>query len=141
MYGDTSVIRGLARAMRERADEIRTDADALAAGAEGVPWTGLAAEAMRWAARDHAARVRDCADAHDAAADALDRHAREVDHVKDVIAGIEHGAMHLLHSAASGVGGLVGHLVPDGVDDWAAHLDPPPSGSLAWLDVHVPGVT
>jgi hypothetical protein len=31
MYGDTSAIRGLARAMRERADEIRAQGDALAA--------------------------------------------------------------------------------------------------------------
>jgi uncharacterized protein YukE len=141
MYGDTSAIRGLARTMRERADSIRAEADALAAHAERVPWTGLAAEAMRWAAHDHTARVRACAAAHDAAADALDHHARQVDHVKQVIADIEHGAMHLLHSAASGVTGAVDAVgdLATGADHWVASFDPPPSGSVAWLDVHLPG--
>lgn len=78
MYGDTSVIRGLARGMRERAGDIRAEADELAGRAEAVPWTGLAADAMRRLARDHATRLRSSADAHDTAADALDRHAREV---------------------------------------------------------------
>ena len=143
MYGDTSVIRGLARAMRERAAEIRAEADALAARAEGVPWTGRAAEAMRWAARDHTGRLRACAAAHEAAADALDHHARDVDQVKGVIEGIEHGAMHLLHSAGAGLAdlaGLAGHVTSDAVDQWVGHFDPPPSGSLAWLDVHLPGI-
>jgi hypothetical protein len=139
MYGDTSVIRGLARAMRERADEIRAEADQLLGRAEAVPWTGLAADAMRRLARDHAARLHSCADAHEAAADALDRHAREVDHLEELIAAVEHQALHLLHSAASGVAGFLGHLVPDAVDHWADHFDPPPHGSLAWLDVHLPG--
>jgi hypothetical protein len=139
MYGDTSVIRGLARAMRERADAIRAEADALAARADGVPWTGRAAEAMRWAARDHTGRLRACAAAHDAAADALDHHARDVDHVKGVISGIEDGAMHLLHSAASEVAGMAGSVIPDGVGHWVARFDPPSSGSIAWLDVHLPG--
>jgi len=138
MYGDTAVIRAQARRMRERAYDIRAEADELAARVDAVPWTGLAAEAMRRMARDHAARLRSCADAHDAAADALARHAREVDHLKEVIAAIEHRVLHLLEAATGGLAGLVAHVVPDVVDHWASHFDPPPSGSRAWLDVQVP---
>jgi uncharacterized protein YukE len=138
MYGDTSVIRAQARRMRERAGDIRAEADDLAGRAEGVPWTGLAADAMRRTARDHASRLRSCADAHEAAADALDRHAREVDRLKEVIAAIEHRALRLLDAATGGLAGLVGQVVPDVVDRWRDHFEPPPWGSSAWLDVHVP---
>jgi hypothetical protein len=138
MYGDTSVIRAQARRMRERAGEIRAEADELAGRAEAVPWSGLAADAMRRMAHDHAGRLRSCAAAHDAAADALDRHAREVDHLKDVIAAIEHRVLRLLDTAATGLAGLVGHVVPDAVGHWVHHFDPPPHGSRAWLDVRPP---
>ena len=141
MYGDTAVIRALARRMNERATEIRAEADHLVGRAEAVPWTGLAADAMRHLARDHAARLRACAEAHEAAGAALDRHAREVDHLEELIAAVEHRVLHLLHSASSGVAGFIGHVVPDAVDHWAHHFDPPPHGSLAWLDVHVPRPT
>jgi hypothetical protein len=138
MYGDTSVIRALARRMRERGVDLRAEADELAARVESVPWTGLAADAMRRTTRDHAARLRSCADAHDSAADALLRHAREVDHLKEVIAAIEHRVLHLVEAATGGLAGLVTHVVPGAVDHWLDHFDPPPSGSRDWLDVHVP---
>jgi hypothetical protein len=134
MYGDTTVIRALARSMRQRADD-------LSGRAESTRWTGVAADAMRRAADDHARGLRLCAAAHEQAADALDRHARAVDRVKELIAHIEHGVLGLLDSAESGLTGLVGHLVPDHLDPvahWALHFDPPPHGSLAWLDVQVP---
>ncbi len=140
MYGDTSIIRRLARQLRERGDEIRNEAHELAGRAQTVPWTGLAADAMRRMSGDHAVRLLACAAAHDAAADALDHHAREVDHVKEMIAAIEHRALRLLDSAASGVAHLVGHVLPDAVDHWAHHFDPPPTGSRAWLDVRLPRV-
>jgi hypothetical protein len=138
MYGDTSVIRGHARRMRERGDDLRGEATALLAHAEAVPWTGLAADAMRRMAVDHAARLHRCADAHDDAAAALERHAREVDHLKHLIATVERRALALLDSATSGIAGLVGHVVPDAVGRWAHAFDPPPHGSRAWLDVHLP---
>jgi len=138
MYGDTTVIRARAREMRGRAGEIRTIADELAGRAASVPWHGLAADAMRRAAGDHATRLRGCAAAHDSAADALERHAREVDHLKEVIATIEHRVRHLLDSAAGGLAGLVGHVLPDPVEHWARHFDPPLPGSRAWLDVDLP---
>jgi hypothetical protein len=138
MYGDTSVIRRQALALRERADDIRAEADELVVRAESVAWSGLAADAMRRLARDHGGRLRVCADAHDRAADALDHHAREVDRVRDLIAEIEHRAHRLLHSVTHGVSSLVGHVVPDAVDHWARGFDPPPHGHLAWLDVRLP---
>jgi hypothetical protein len=138
MYGDTSTIRALARGMRECAADIRAEADELAGRVDAVPWTGLAADAMRRLTRDQAARLRACADAHDAAADALDRHAREVDHLKELIAAIEHRAARIVESTASGVAGFLGHVLPDAVDHWVAHFDPPAHGSLAWLEVHLP---
>ncbi len=138
MYGDTAVIRALARRMREHGDDLRQEAAELAARAETVPWSGLAADAMRRVAREQAGLLRGCADAHEAAADALDHHAREVDRLKDLIAAIEHRALHLLESASGGLAGLVGHMLPDAVDRWAHGFDPPPHGSVAWLDVAVP---
>jgi hypothetical protein len=138
VYGDTSVIRAQARLMRERGGDIRAEAAALLGNAESVRWTGLAADAMRRLAVEHAAGLRSSADAHDDAADALDRHAREVDHVKELIASIEHRVLGLIDSAGSGVAGLVGHVVPDAVDRWVHDFDPPPHGSLAWLDIHLP---
>jgi hypothetical protein len=141
VYGDTGVIRAHARRMHERADDIRHDAVALLAQAEAVAWTGLAADAMRQLARRHAAALESCAIAHDDAAGALERHAVEVDRVKDLIAGIEHRAWGLLDSAASGLGGLVGHVLPDAVDRWAHDFDPPPHGSVDWLDVRLPSAS
>jgi hypothetical protein len=103
MFGDTSAIRAMARSMHLRADDLRAEADELAGRTEAVPWTGLAADAMRRAAGRHAAGLRSCAAAHDGAAEALDRHAHEVDRRKDLIAGAESRAYHLLESVAGGL--------------------------------------
>ncbi len=140
MYGDTSAIRVHARRMRERGGDIRAEANALLMNAEAVPWTGLAAEAMLRLAREHAAELQACAAAHDHAADALERHAREVDHLKDLIANIERRVWAAIDAATSGLAGLVGHVVPDPLDRWARSFDPPPHGSRAWLDVRLPDV-
>ena len=47
MYGDTTTIRALAGRLHERADEIRDLAATLRVRTDQVPWTGLAADAMR----------------------------------------------------------------------------------------------
>jgi len=139
MYGDTDAIRALARRAREQGTEIRTEADALVGRAEAVPWGGLAAEAMRRLARDHAGCLRKCAARHEDAAEALERHAREVDHVRAVIAAVERRVMHLVHGAGGVVHAVTSRVVPDAVDHWLEHFEPPPHGSVEWLDVHVPG--
>jgi hypothetical protein len=133
MYGDTGTIRALAARLRERADEIRTEAALLAARAEQVPWQGLAAEAMRCHARERAGALAHTAALHDDAADALDRHAREVDRVKDLIAAIEHKVRGLLS-------GLRDRLVPDALDGLLHRFVPPPPGSREWLGVDLPGL-
>jgi uncharacterized protein YukE len=127
MYGDTTTIRRLASQMRERADEIRAEAAHLAARADQVDWEGLAADAMRRLAHDRTAALRRTAALHDDAAEALDRHAREVDRVKDLIAAVEHRVRRLLAEAVGGLGGLL------------HHFSPPPSGSREWLTVELPG--
>jgi hypothetical protein len=124
MYGDTSRIRALARRLRERAEEIRDQADRLDARAAQVPWDGVAADAMRARAGDRTAALRRTAGLHDDAADALDRHAAEVDRLQGLIAAIEQRARGLLDS----VGGFL-----DG-------FTPPLPGSRAWLSVDIPGI-
>jgi hypothetical protein len=144
MYGDTTVIRGLARRLRDQGADIRAEADSLAGHAEAVRWVGLAADAMRALARAHAGDLRQCAARHDDAADALDRHAREVDHLEDLIAAIERRVRGVLDSAGHALGGLahaLSHVVPDPLEHWARHFVPPPQGSRDWLDVHVPGAS
>ena len=134
MYGDTAVVRALARAMREQAADIHGESAALLARVDAVPWTGLAADAMRRLSHDHAAGLAASARAHQRAAVALEHHAREVDHAKALIAAAERRVQEVLDSLGGGVKGLlrsrVGH--------WLAHADLPPPGHLAWLEVRVP---
>lgn len=94
MYVDSSAIRAVARLLRERSGDIRAEAVALAHRADGVPWSGLAAGAMRRLVAEQLARLRGCAGAHEEAADALDRHARAVDHAMAAVAAIEHRVEH-----------------------------------------------
>lgn len=138
MYGDTAVIRALAHALREQGSEIRAEAHALEGRAQSVPWSGLAADAMRGLARDHAGCLRTCAGLHEEAAEALERHAREVDHRKDLIAAAERQVLRLVDGAGGLLHGLASHVVPDAVDHWLDEFVPPPHGSLHWLDVHLP---
>jgi hypothetical protein len=144
MYGDTTVIRAMARRLREQGAEIRAEADSLTGRADAVEWTGLAGDAMRVLVRDHAADLRACATLHADAADALDRHAREVDRVQELIASIEHRALGVLDSAGHALGGLthaVSHVVPEPLEHWAHRFVPPPHGSKDWLAIHLPRVS
>ena len=147
MYGDTSVIRGLARELRDQADDIRREADRLVARAEGVRWHGLAADAVRHRSRDRAAALRRTASLHEDAAAALDRHAAEVDRLEDLIAAIERRAHNLLAAARDRLAdlghGLLGgarHALSDPTDELMSRFDPPPRGSREWLEVDLPGL-
>ena len=96
MYGDTTTIRALARRLRERADEIRELAAGLSAGARDVAWDGLAADAMRTHVETRVRALYRTACLHDDAADALDRHARQVDLLEDLAGGLVDGAVDKL---------------------------------------------
>jgi uncharacterized protein YukE len=147
MYGDASAIRHLAGRLRDRADEIRAAAARLADHIDQAPWHGLAADAMRHHTHAQLAALRETARLHDDAADALDRHAREVQRLQDLIAAIEHKARGLVDSACARLAKAGGDLVrrvtgaaPDPVDELLAHFRPPPPGHLAWLSVDLPGL-
>ena len=133
MYGDTTTIRALARDLRERADDLRAEADRLSARADSVSWHGLAADAMRAHAHGRSAALRRTAALHDDAGDALDRHAREVDRLKDLIAAIERKARGIIDAARD-------RLLPDALEGLVRRFTPPLPGSRDWLTVDLPGI-
>ncbi|MFN8195421.1 MAG: hypothetical protein U0R80_14195 [Nocardioidaceae bacterium] len=147
MYGDTRVIRRLASGLRGQGEQIRREADELVGRAEAVEWRGWAADAMRARARDRATDLRRTARAHDDAADALDRHAAEVDRLKELIGAIERRFVGLVAAARDRLAAL-GHqlldgvrgLLPDPLDELLDRFAPPPHGHLDWLHVDLPGL-
>ena len=127
MYGDTTVIRRLGVELRDRADEIRAEADRLVARTDGAGWLGQAGDALRERVRERALALRRSAGRHEDAADALDRHAREVERLQHLIEEIERRVRRLVDAA-------------DGwAEKWLRRFEPPLSGTLGWLHVEVPG--
>ena len=139
MYGDTTAIRALARRMREQGGHPGGGRRAVGP-AEAVPWTGLAAEAMRRLARDHAAgtpylrraprgrrRGAGAARPRGRPRPGRDRARRTA------------GACAWWTAPRGVVHAVTSRVVPDAVDHWLQHFEPPPHGSVEWLDVHVPG--
>lgn len=123
MYGDTEVMRRRADQLRQQGVDIRVLADHLVARTESIGWTGRAAESMRERIRDRASQLREAADRHDAAADALDKHLGEVERLKDLIAITQRKVTSLA-----------------GDDEELTTLEPPPDGHRDWLSVSVPGL-
>jgi uncharacterized protein YukE len=151
MYGDATAIRHLAARMRDRADQIRAAGARLAEHVDEVPWQGCAADAMRRHAHVRIAALGETARLHDEAAEALDRHAREVQRLQDLIAAIERkvrglvdAASHRLTEVGRGlVDGVVDGLTgaeADPADQMLASFHPPPTGHLGWLSVDLPGL-
>lgn len=140
MYGDTEAIRQLARTMRGHGAAINAEADALLARAEATPWSGLAADAMRFRARTQVLALCRTAGLHDEAATALERHADDVDRLKALIAAIEGRVMDLVAAARNRLGDLIAAVAPDPVDELLARFVPPPSGHRDWLTVDLPGL-
>ena len=141
MYGDTQAIRGLARTMRGEGTALRCEAEALLARAESVQWSGLAADAMRARVGQQVDSLRRTAALADDAAEALDRHADEVDRLKALIVAIEQKVMALVTAAKDRLAGLVDAVLPDPVDELLARFDPPPPGHRDWLLVDLPGLS
>jgi hypothetical protein len=147
MYGDLAAIRRRVGQLREQAVDVRALADRLVAQADGVDWQGRAADSMRTRMRDRAAHLRDCAQQHDNAADALDRHLAEIGRLKDTISEIEHTAGSLMTDARTRIAQIESHDDPEGVRREAAPADrqlaafaPPPPGHQDWLTVELPGL-
>ncbi|MGD9958594.1 putative T7SS-secreted protein [Nocardioides sp.] len=147
MYGDTAKIRQLAHQLRDRATDLRCEARGLSEQVAAVRWTGRAADAMRAFAERRLQQLLECAHRHDDAAVALERHAAAVDHLKQVIAEVEHRARALVHGARARLTSLthqalagVAALTPDPVDEALDRFVPPPPGHLDWLGVRLPGL-
>jgi hypothetical protein len=85
MLADTDSIRALAGSFRERAAELRDEAARLDTSATDVAWDGLSADAVRERAHERTAALRRTADLHEDAAEALDRHAAEVDRMLGLV--------------------------------------------------------
>jgi uncharacterized protein YukE len=124
MYGDTAAMRKRAGQLREQGTDVRALADRLVSQVDSLSWTGRAAVDMRARVQDRAALLRDCASAHENAAESLERHLAEVDRLKDSISGIERKA---------------GSLVADDAG-LREQFTPPPPGHKAWLTVNLPGL-
>ncbi len=122
MYGDTDAVLRRAGQLREQGVDIRSLADHLVARTESLGWSGRAAESMRLRIQERAAHLRAAAAQHETAAESLDRHAHEVERVKDEIAEAERRATA---------------LVDDGT---LVDFTPPPSGHQDWLAVDLPGL-
>lgn len=122
MYGDPDAIRALASRLQAQADEVRDEADRLVSLLSRTRWTGLAADAARTRGRRRAGDLAACAAQHDGAAEALERHAREVEERRALIARAERVAGVLLDTGVELVGSL------------------PPPGHRDWLDVALPGL-
>ncbi len=142
MYGDTGVIRRLARQMSDQGADIRSDADQLVKASQLVVWDGRAAQAMRERMAQRAIALRTAAAEHDDAARALRHHADEVDRLKDLIREIAQRVRGLVEAARSRLAGLadraldlVTTITPDPVDEMLSSFQAPPEGHKAWLDV------
>lgn len=151
MYGDATAIHELAAQLRDRAAQLRDATTHLATVIAEVAWEGLAADAMRAQTGLQLHALRQTADLHDDAADALDQHAARVQQLQDLIAAIEQQAAQLVDAARSRLAGVaqgaldvlgeVTGLAPDPADELLARFRPPPAGHRDWLLVDLPGLS
>lgn len=86
MHGDPDAIRSLAGVLRDRAREVRLSADRVVRALEATTWTGRAADAAHARARRRAGDLLVVATLHETAADAVDRHAAEVEQCRSLLA-------------------------------------------------------
>jgi phage host-nuclease inhibitor protein Gam len=132
MYGDATAIRRLAGGLREQAGEIRTEADRLVTRTDAAGWLGEAGDALRDRVRERALALRRSAALHDDAAEALERHAHEVERLQRLIEEIERRVHRLVEAARD--------KLDDWVTGWLDRFEPPPHGSRRWLEIEVPGL-
>ena len=148
MYGDTEVLRRRVDDLRAQAVDVRDLADRLVAQTEAIGWTGRAADSMRVRVTERALHLRRAAAQHEAAADALDAHRREVEALQEAIAAVERRAGDLVAEARTRVAALEHRnddagdvrVEPDPDDVVLCSFEPPPSGHRDWLHVGLPGL-
>ena len=143
MYGDPDVLRSRVDDLREQAVDVRALADHLVAQTDGIGWTGRAADAMRLRVTERAGHLREAAGQHDTAADTLERHAQELEMLRESIAAIERRVHDLVAEART----RASRPEPPGAADDVARedqlllaFDPPPTGHRDWLDIEVSGL-
>jgi len=125
MYGDTEVMRKHALRLREQGERIRALADRVVARTDAVGWAGRAGDTVRTTSRERAARLREAAARHEAAASSLEAHLQHTERLKESIAEAERRARALLDD-----GHLAGLEQPvPGHKDWLAVPLPPAPGS------------
>ncbi|MDN4161362.1 WXG100 family type VII secretion target [Nocardioides abyssi] len=135
-YGDPAAVHALAARLRDLSAAVADEAERLRRLAEEVPWSGRAADALRERARTGVARLRRCAALHEDAAEALERHAAEVERRQAQVAAVEGRFRSLIEAARDAVDGWLGGRL----DGWLDRFDPPPAGHRDWLDVDLPGL-
>lgn len=147
MYGDSAAMRKRAAQLREQSTDIRAMADRLVAQIETSNWEGRAGADMRARVHDRAAHLRDCANAHETAAESLEKHLTEVDRLKDAISDIERKADSLVADARGRIAATRAQETAPGVvieptdeDRVLDQFDAPKSGHKDWLTVNLPGL-
>jgi hypothetical protein len=140
MYGDTVVMRKRAGQLREQGADIRTAAERLVARSEAVPWRGRAADAMRERVKERAAHLRAAAQAHEVAADSLERHLAEVDRLKEAVSEAERRIVGQVAEAQHRVAATrYDDTAATDHDRALAATALPPPGHADWLAVELPG--
>lgn len=134
MYGEPGRIREVAARLERRADQLRVEADALVAAGERTPWVSVAADRMRERAAERRLDLLEVVRRYDEAADAVRRHATEVQRLLDLVADVERRVRSLVDDAADR-GREAGGVVEDLLDGRLVGLSLPPPGHLAWLDL------
>ena len=125
VYGDPAALDALAAELSQRARSVRAAADEHRRDGARARWVSDAASAYRRQLATDCAAVEAAADAMDAAADLLRRHAEEVRDRLAAIARAEREVRAWLADQASrvgdladDVGSLLGRLPEAGVDAW-----------------------
>ncbi len=144
MYGEPRKIREVAERLERRAEELRTEADALHVASEEVSWVSVAADRMRAHARERRDELLQVAREYDEAARAVRAHASEVQRLLDLISAIERQVRAIVGEAIDRVKNAVGKvlhgiedaLTPgDEADKRLAETPLPPPGHKDWLDM------
>jgi len=152
VYGNPDELDRLAAQLRHRAEVVRTSGRHHERAGQAARWVSASASAYRNTASRDRARTDAAADALDAAAAALSRHAdtvREriamIAHAEQAVTGwlqdrwqaAQHTAAQLAGTVATGLDTAVRQFADN---PWAGlPIDParlPASGDQAWLDVH-----